>query len=42
MNRNIDPYYPRYKLYWSKSNKPTPVVDKVVFNKIKVKLLYYY
>jgi len=28
----------RYKLYWSKSNKPTPVVDKVVFNKIKALL----
>jgi len=28
----------RYKLYWTKSNKPTPIVDKVVFNKIKALL----
>jgi len=25
----------RYKLYWSRNNKATPVVDKIVFNKIK-------
>jgi long-chain acyl-CoA synthetase len=25
----------RYKLYWTKCNKPTPIVDLVVFNKIK-------
>merc|ERR1719513_67240 len=25
----------RYKLYWSRNNKATPIVDKIVFNKIK-------
>jgi len=25
----------RYKLYWSRNNQKTPVVDKIVFNKIK-------
>jgi len=25
----------KYKLYWSRSGQPTPVVDKIVFNKIK-------
>merc|ERR1719447_2265331 len=25
----------RYKLYWRRSGQPTPIVDKIVFNKIK-------
>jgi long-chain acyl-CoA synthetase len=25
----------RYKLYWTRSGQPTPIVDKIVFNKIK-------
>jgi len=25
----------RYKLYWTRSDQPTPIVDKIVFNKIK-------
>eukprot|EP00088_Acartia_fossae_P000522 TRINITY_DN10218_c0_g1_i10.p1 TRINITY_DN10218_c0_g1~~TRINITY_DN10218_c0_g1_i10.p1 ORF type:complete len:712 (-),score=107.37 TRINITY_DN10218_c0_g1_i10:1218-3353(-) len=28
----------RYKLYWSKCLKPTPIVDRIVFNKIKALL----
>jgi len=28
----------RYKLYWTKSEKPTPIVDRIVFNKIKALL----
>jgi len=28
----------RYKLYWFHANKPTPVIDRLVFNKIKALL----
>ena len=26
----------RYKLYWTRSGSQTPIVDRIVFNKIKV------
>jgi len=28
-------FFYRYKLYWSRNNQKTPIVDKIVFNKIK-------
>merc|ERR1712227_76376 len=28
-------FFYRYKLYWTRNNQKTPVVDKIVFNKIK-------
>jgi len=28
-------FFYRYKLYWTRNNQKTPIVDKIVFNKIK-------
>ena len=31
----------RYKLYWYHAQTPTPIIDRLVFNKIKVKLIFH-